>query len=462
MKRKILTVFILGVLLLIPNSFAKADNTETSKSIIKETFNEDIILHVGRSLAFVKGNETNIDADLNITPIIQNGRTLLPLRFVAESFGCEVKFFAKTGEISIKDKATNILLKIGSKKAISNGEEIILDVAPQSINSKTFVPVRFIGDVLDKKIFYENDLVIISEQKLTFDTSLINLLKEQFNKIGNTMPNLNNRGFVAESNGWIYYFGRNGLKKMKLDGTQKMDLSQDHPSYINIYGDWIYYVNLSDRYMYRIRKDGSERQRLNNDFAYQMAIKGDWIYYTKTLSGLEQWIVRMKLDGSDRKKLIPDQNCSKLYFYGDSIYYLSENQMYKMNLDGTHNTKMNFSKMDCYNIIDGLIYYVSYADTESGYFTISTLDGVNKISFEGVWIDDINVYDGWVYFYLPEDGAKLYKMKLDGTQVTKLTERQGGEPCIVGDYIYYWDQLTVSNSEISRMKFDGTDKQSLE
>ena len=63
------------------------------------------------------GKETWIDSDNhNVKPVIQNGRTMLPLRFVAESLGCSVDWDSTTKTITIKypkeEQITGISLKI--------------------------------------------------------------------------------------------------------------------------------------------------------------------------------------------------------------------------------------------------------------------------------------------------------------------------------------------------------------
>ncbi|MGC8757499.1 MAG: stalk domain-containing protein [Caldisericaceae bacterium] len=61
-----------------------------------------IELWINNSKALVDGIETPIDAgDPTIVPFIQSGRTMLPLRFVAENFGCDVQWDAKTQTITI-------------------------------------------------------------------------------------------------------------------------------------------------------------------------------------------------------------------------------------------------------------------------------------------------------------------------------------------------------------------------
>lgn len=62
-----------------------------------------IELWIDNPKAKVNGKETWIDSDNhNVKPIIQNGRTMLPLRFVAESLGCDVWFNDTAKIITIK------------------------------------------------------------------------------------------------------------------------------------------------------------------------------------------------------------------------------------------------------------------------------------------------------------------------------------------------------------------------
>jgi polyhydroxybutyrate depolymerase len=62
-----------------------------------------IELWIGKSTAKVNGINTPIDpTNLQVVPEIINGRTMLPLRFVAESLGCSVDWNATTKTITIK------------------------------------------------------------------------------------------------------------------------------------------------------------------------------------------------------------------------------------------------------------------------------------------------------------------------------------------------------------------------
>ncbi len=76
-----------------------------------------IELWIDNPKAKVDAKETWIDSDNhNVKPIIQNSRTMLPLRFVAESLGCSVDWNSTTKTITIKypkeEQKTGISLKI--------------------------------------------------------------------------------------------------------------------------------------------------------------------------------------------------------------------------------------------------------------------------------------------------------------------------------------------------------------
>jgi uncharacterized repeat protein (TIGR02543 family) len=58
-------------------------------------------LWIGRHVAELNGQSTTIDSDAKVVPIIMNGRTLLPLRFVAEALALDVQWNATTRTVTI-------------------------------------------------------------------------------------------------------------------------------------------------------------------------------------------------------------------------------------------------------------------------------------------------------------------------------------------------------------------------
>ena len=83
---------------------------------------------------------------LDVPAQVQNDRTLVPLRAIFEALGAQVDWEEETQLItSIKGDIT-IKLTVGSNKLYRNEEEIELDVPAQVQNDRTLVPVRAISE----------------------------------------------------------------------------------------------------------------------------------------------------------------------------------------------------------------------------------------------------------------------------------------------------------------------------
>jgi len=70
---------------------------------------KSINLWIGKNKAKVNGQEVMIDpSNPNVVPEITNSRTMVPLRFVAESLGCNVEWVPETKTVRITYEANLI------------------------------------------------------------------------------------------------------------------------------------------------------------------------------------------------------------------------------------------------------------------------------------------------------------------------------------------------------------------
>lgn len=84
-------------------------------------------------------------------PIIQNSRTLVPLRLVAEQLGAQVEWNEQKRTVHIVKGSRSVLLRIDSRLVEYQGGEKtynLVDVPPQIIGDRTFVPLRLVGNAL--------------------------------------------------------------------------------------------------------------------------------------------------------------------------------------------------------------------------------------------------------------------------------------------------------------------------
>ncbi len=100
---------------------------------------------------FLNGERLQFD----VNPYIKNSRTLVPFRKIFEAFGLEVQWNATNQTVTAIGKGTEIVLTINNSKAIVNLEEKKLDAPPEINNSRTFVPLRFIGESIGAEVEWE-------------------------------------------------------------------------------------------------------------------------------------------------------------------------------------------------------------------------------------------------------------------------------------------------------------------
>jgi hypothetical protein len=107
--------------------------------------------------------EIKIDGEISgIVGIIEESRTLVPARAIAEILGPTVYWDGETRQVTIHDGDTTIILTIGSTTAYINGETTELDVPAQIRNGSTMVPLRFIAESLGVTIDFQDGMVLIT------------------------------------------------------------------------------------------------------------------------------------------------------------------------------------------------------------------------------------------------------------------------------------------------------------
>src|SRR5450756_2475755 len=112
-----------------------------------------IVLTIGTDIVTVDGKATSVDSP----PAIVNGRTFVPVRFIAETFGSTVTWLPETKGVTIVLGDTTIGLQIGNKTVVINGNIIALEAAPY-INpdaDRTMVPLRVISEAFGGDVAWD-------------------------------------------------------------------------------------------------------------------------------------------------------------------------------------------------------------------------------------------------------------------------------------------------------------------
>lgn len=149
MKRLISVLLSLCMLLSLTLTACAAEETQTDN-------NTTIVLKIGSPVMTVNGNDIPID-EQGTVPVIINDRTLLPVRAVVEQMGGTVGWNGETREVTLTCAEDEIKLTIDSTKALLNGEVQTLDTAPTVINDRTMLPIRFIAESFNFSVLWNGD-----------------------------------------------------------------------------------------------------------------------------------------------------------------------------------------------------------------------------------------------------------------------------------------------------------------
>lgn len=91
----------------------------------------------------------------DVPPVNKDGRVLVPLRAIGEALGFTVGFDSATKTVSLVKPGTEIILVLGSQEARVNGQVKTLDVPAQAMNGRTLVPVRFVAENLGATVSWD-------------------------------------------------------------------------------------------------------------------------------------------------------------------------------------------------------------------------------------------------------------------------------------------------------------------
>ena len=102
---------------------------------------------------YVNGAKLSSDT----APYIKDAYTMAPIRVISEHLGAEVYWNAETYTVEIFKDKTSIYLVIGDSTARVNGEMVTLQAPPELNNGRTMVPLRFVGEALGCNVSWNND-----------------------------------------------------------------------------------------------------------------------------------------------------------------------------------------------------------------------------------------------------------------------------------------------------------------
>lgn len=98
-------------------------------------------------------------------PQIVNNRAMVPMRDLFEMLGATISWDEKTQTVTAKRKTKQITLTLNSDTALINNKPVKLDSAPYIDDGKTMIPLRFASEALDINVGWdaEEKIIVIKE-----------------------------------------------------------------------------------------------------------------------------------------------------------------------------------------------------------------------------------------------------------------------------------------------------------
>lgn len=101
----------------------------------------------------IKINGNTLDASQ--PPVLLDGHTFVPMRAIFNALGAEVIWDSDSRKITSSRNETKIVLRINDRTAYMNGQPILLETAPMIMNNFTMVPLRFVSESFGANVHWD-------------------------------------------------------------------------------------------------------------------------------------------------------------------------------------------------------------------------------------------------------------------------------------------------------------------
>lgn len=163
----------LSALLKMADNYQKAGKLKTSAQLYQRALGygvdktTDTYKKAGRVLNQLEGKGPKIFVngkrpDFDVKPFVKDGRTLVPLRKIAEALNATVQWDESNHTAIFTKGGKKVEIPIGSKKIRVNGQEKEIDVPAEVTNDRTVVPARVISETLDSTVNYDDETEVIT------------------------------------------------------------------------------------------------------------------------------------------------------------------------------------------------------------------------------------------------------------------------------------------------------------
>ncbi|MBA4365964.1 MAG: hypothetical protein C0398_08225 [Coprothermobacter sp.] len=141
----------------------KAGNTRRLAIVVTSlaTPSHVVVLTIGKTVMMVDGVSQAVDPGRTTSPVIAQGRTMVPISAVMTAVGGSATWDAVARTVTLKLGTHTVVLTIGKATAMVDGKTVPVDsdnarVVPIILNGRTMLPVRFVAESLGASVLWDS------------------------------------------------------------------------------------------------------------------------------------------------------------------------------------------------------------------------------------------------------------------------------------------------------------------
>lgn len=154
-KISITLITIVALLTMVTCAIAGQPTKEQIDVYEQDKLVKSVVFHVGSDRYFINNQTPGIKMDAK--PFIEQGRTFVPIRYLSNALGVTDKYIAwNNPKVTLSEPGLPVVeLAVGQKQIKSNGSVKKIDVAPLLRNGRTYLPARFVAEALGYQVDWD-------------------------------------------------------------------------------------------------------------------------------------------------------------------------------------------------------------------------------------------------------------------------------------------------------------------
>lgn len=278
--------------------------------------------------------------------------------------------------------------------------------------------------------------------------------------------NISNRGLVTYVDG-VTFYNRYEKGIVKYKGNKEYLITDETAYSINVIGDNIYYLTVSDTGSIDIKTvktngDGLKKIKTIGTAISKIYVQNGYIYYA-TNQGIDG-IARINIENNE-ETIITTAVIQDFQVLDDGVYFTDNiNNVYKMSLTGIDLNRISDElRMKQFQIVDNWIYFI---DLEENNLYKVKLDGTDKtLVSDKIKDNNYNITKNRIYFF-DSESKKICSVNLKGNNYKEIVMIQANKTKIniADDTLYYLDTSKDESqiSQIYRIKTNGNQAKKIE